>query len=258
MFWFHTKMENGLAYQCQSLSLSFLGKKFVNKCGFLYLLTTAWGLAGSKNRWSVQHDRWNWKVLMPYKIFKHSECLERLCGWCSMEYFVNRAKKRPNSWKYFKLRLKSSWRDSKFWQIKCLPAPILQLVAAFHCCFKLWTRSSENANMIFFSLKILYEWTFFYCFAGVGWFKKNKNELMKFKLDSVVGVTAIHQATTRKEKPTLSGVGASLLQSQIIQRSLELKILSVLLSYFKGTLLVNCFTIKADKTRQFCIITVSN
>ena len=39
---------------------------------------------------------------------------------------------------------------------------------------------------------------------------------MKFKLDRVVGLTAIHQATTRKEKPTLSGVGATPLQSQTI------------------------------------------
>ena len=49
-------------------------------------------------------------------------------------------------------------------------------------------------------------------------FEKNKNELMKFKLDRVVGVTAIHQATTRKEKPTLSGDWVPAMQ--IIQRSL--------------------------------------
>ena len=134
----------------------------------------------------VQNDWWNWKVLMPYKIFKHSECLERLCGWCS-QVFCKPRQKRPNSWKYFKLRLKSSWRDSKFPQIKCLPAPILQLVAALHCWFKLKTRSSENANIIFF-IKISYEWTFFYFFAGVGWFEKNTNELMKFELDTVVGL----------------------------------------------------------------------
>ena len=66
-------------------------------------------------------DRQNWKVLM-YKIFKHWECLERFWGRCS-DVFCKPLWQKTKFIKIFQtitLCLKSSWRDSKFPQIKSL------------------------------------------------------------------------------------------------------------------------------------------